>query len=165
MASPDGAVWQAHGESQWRPSSVDLRGLCSYEGYDPKSEGKLKEEIAKVLYNNMIKSDEGETSLRWIGVHRGREVACRLNIARASRAGCMRTHWRVRVLCYVVYSTLCVCFVMWYMAHCVCVVLCGICHTLCVVLCGIWHTVCVLCYLVYGTQRHSSTNYIKKNRS
>jgi hypothetical protein len=86
MASPDGAVWQAHGESQFwgrRPSSVDLRGLCSYEGYDPKSEGKLKEEIAKVLYNNMIKPDEGETSWRWSGVLRGRDVACRLKM------GCM----------------------------------------------------------------------------
>jgi hypothetical protein len=30
-----------------------------YEGYDPKSEGSLKQKIASVLYKDMIKADEG----------------------------------------------------------------------------------------------------------
>jgi hypothetical protein len=57
-----------------------------------------------VLYKNMIKPDEGEPSSRCRRVHRARDIVCRLQIARASCAGGMRTHWRVCV-CEVFYGT------------------------------------------------------------
>ena len=46
------------GRGCWGGDGMGLDGR--YEGYDPKSEGELKTKIAKVLYNDMIKPDEGE---------------------------------------------------------------------------------------------------------